>query len=151
MNVKFKKAFLDGGLVFIGIFLALILENYFADIELKNKQNRLLEELIVDLDETISDIANDTQSYKEYVDLTKSVINILNQENIPIDLAVIPLMESGNNPQAKSPKDALGLWQFIPATAKEWGLLNNFDNDERKNVIKSTKRQLNTLNIYIIN
>jgi hypothetical protein len=80
MNVKFKKAFLDGGLVFIGIFLALILENYFADIELKNKQNRLLEELIVDLDETISDIANDTQSYKEYVDLTKSVINILNQE-----------------------------------------------------------------------
>jgi hypothetical protein len=80
MNVKFKKALLDGGLVFIGIFLALILENYFADIELKNKQNRLLEELIVDLDETISDIANDTQSYNDYVNLTKNVINILNQE-----------------------------------------------------------------------
>jgi hypothetical protein len=80
MNFKFKKALLDGGLVFIGIFLALILENYFADIELNNKQNRLLEELIVDLDETISDIANDMQSYNEYVDLTTNVINILNQE-----------------------------------------------------------------------
>ena len=75
----------------------------------------------------------------------KFYINILNQENIPIDLAVIPLMESGNNPQAKSPKDALGLWQFIPTTAKEWGLLNNFDNDERKNVIKSTKTAIKYL------
>lgn len=41
--------------------MALILENYFADIELRDKQNRLLEELIGDLDETISDIANDIQ------------------------------------------------------------------------------------------
>ena len=68
----------------------------------------------------------------------KFYINMLNQENLPIDLAVIPLLESGNNPQARSPKDALGLWQFIPATAKEWGLLNNIKNDERSNVIKST-------------
>ena len=75
----------------------------------------------------------------------KFYINILNQENVPIDLAVIPLMESGNNPQARSPKNALGLWQFIPATAKEWGLLNNVNNDERKNVIKSTKTAIRYL------
>lgn len=75
----------------------------------------------------------------------KFYINILNQENVPIDLAVIPLMESGNNPQARSPKNALGLWQFIPATAKEWGLLNNVNNDERKNVIKSTQTAIRYL------
>ena len=79
INIKFKKALLDGVLVFIGIFLALILENYFADIELRDKQNRLLEELIGDLDETISDIANDIESYNEFMDSTKNVINILNQ------------------------------------------------------------------------
>ncbi|MDA7835439.1 transglycosylase SLT domain-containing protein [Methylophilaceae bacterium] len=70
---------------------------------------------------------------------------MLNQENIPIDLAVIPLMESGNNPQAKSPKDALGLWQFISPTAREWGLINNINNDERRNVIKSTKTAIKYL------
>ena len=54
-------------------------------------------------------------------------------------------MESGNNPQAKSTKDALGLWQFIPPTAREWGLINNIDNDERRNVIKSTKTAIKYL------
>tara|TARA_B100000768_G_scaffold33720_1_gene32255 strand:+ start:702 stop:1466 length:765 start_codon:yes stop_codon:yes gene_type:complete len=54
-------------------------------------------------------------------------------------------MESGNNPQAQSPKDALGLWQFIPPTAREWGLINNMDNDERRNVIKSTKTAIRYL------
>jgi len=83
-------------------------------------------------------ITSSTPSIKFY-------INILNQENIPIDLAVIPLMESGNNPQAKSPKDALGLWQFIPPTAKEWGLMNGVDSDERKNVIKSTRTAIRYL------
>ena len=80
------------------------------------------------LDKSVSDfydlnlIVSSTPSIKFY-------INMLNQENLPIDLAVIPLLESGNNPQARSPKDALGLWQFIPATAKEWGLFNNIKND----------------------
>ena len=83
-------------------------------------------------------IASSTPSIKFYT-------NILNQENIPIDLAVIPLMESGNNPQAKSPNDALGLWQFFPPTAREWGLINNIDNDERRNVIKSTKTAIKYL------
>jgi membrane-bound lytic murein transglycosylase D len=83
-------------------------------------------------------IASSTPSIKFY-------ITILNEENVPIDLAVIPLMESGNNPQAKSPKDALGLWQFIPPTAREWGLINNIDNDERRNVIKSTRTAIKYL------
>ena len=83
-------------------------------------------------------IASSTPSIKFY-------INILSQENVPIDLAVIPLMESGNNPQAKSSKDALGLWQFIPPTAREWGLINNIGTDERRNVIKSTKTAIKYL------
>ena len=76
-------------------------------------------------------IISSTPSIKFYTE-------ILEEEGLPIDLAVIPLLESGNNPQAKSPKNALGLWQFIPSTAKEWGLATN-KMDERKNAIKSTQ------------
>ena len=74
-------------------------------------------------------IISSTPSIKFYTE-------IIEQENLPIDLAVIPLLESGNNPLARSPKDALGLWQFIPSTAKEWGLATNRI-DNRKNVVSS--------------
>ena len=76
-------------------------------------------------------IISSTPSIKFYTE-------ILADENLPIDLAVIPLLESGNNPLARSPKNALGLWQFIPSTAKEWGLATNRI-DDRTNVIKSTQ------------
>ncbi len=91
----------------------------------------------IDVDAKISSfysidlIVSSTPSIKFYADL-------LQKEGLPIDLAVIPLMESGNNPQAQSPKNALGLWQFIPSTAKEWGLQSSNTFDDRKNVIKST-------------
>ena len=88
---------------------------------------------------SINLILSSTPSIKFYADL-------LSEEGLPIDLAVIPLMESGNNPQAKSPKDALGLWQFIPSTAKEWGLLSSQGTDDRKNVIESTRAAISYLN-----
>ncbi len=80
MNINIEKALLEGGLVFVGIFLALILENYFDENELRAKQNRLLEELTADLEETISDIENDIRDTNEFMDVTKRIIKIVNQE-----------------------------------------------------------------------
>tara|TARA_B100001142_G_C14330681_1_gene653984 strand:- start:242 stop:1222 length:981 start_codon:yes stop_codon:yes gene_type:complete len=103
------------------------------------------DQLQIDVDAKISSfysidlIISSTPSIKFYADL-------LQNEGLPIDLAVIPLMESGNNPQAKSPKNALGLWQFIPSTAREWGLKSSKSFDDRKNVIKSTKTAIKYLN-----
>lgn len=69
----------------------------------------------------------------------------MKKNNLPVDLSIIPIIESGNNPQARSPKNALGLWQFMPATAKEWGLDTKTYKDDRKNVIKSTETAVNYL------
>jgi len=63
----------------------------------------------------------------------------LSNNKLPIDLALVPLIESANNPAAKSPKHASGLWQFMPNTAKEFGLISKDKKDFRKNVIHSTE------------
>lgn len=76
-------------------------------------------------------IANSTPLIRFYID-------ILQQENVPVDFAVLPIIESGNNPKARSPKNALGLWQFMPKTAFEYNLSESDFNDDRTDVIKST-------------
>lgn len=40
---------------------------------------------------------------------------------------------------ARSAKDAIGLWQFIPSTGRTYGLVINDNVDERRNVVKSTR------------
>lgn len=68
---------------------------------------------------------------------------ILHEEGLPVDLMWIGLVESGYDPKAKSPKDALGIWQLIPETATTFGLnpvgLKRFQRDERTDPEKSTR------------
>jgi hypothetical protein len=68
---------------------------------------------------------------------------ILHEEGLPVDLMWIGLVESGYDPSAKSPKDALGIWQLIPETAVTFGLkpvgLRTVQRDERTDPEKSTR------------
>lgn len=63
---------------------------------------------------------------------------ILEEHNVPVDFSLLPLIESANNPFAQSHKNAVGLWQFIPATGAKHGLRITATVDDRKNVILST-------------
>lgn len=63
---------------------------------------------------------------------------ILRSEGIPLDIAYLPLIESGFDPRAVSKKNAVGLWQFIRPTGLKYGLRINHWVDERMNVEKST-------------
>ncbi|MBP8067029.1 MAG: lytic transglycosylase domain-containing protein [Pedobacter sp.] len=62
---------------------------------------------------------------------------ILAAYGIPNDFKYMPLVESGLN-AGTSPKGAAGFWQFMPATARMYGLKVNGSVDERKNLRKST-------------
>lgn len=62
---------------------------------------------------------------------------ILKAYGIPEDFKYLPLVESGLK-EGTSPKGAAGLWQFMPGTARTYGLRVNKKVDERKNVEKST-------------
>ncbi|WP_448588471.1 lytic transglycosylase domain-containing protein [Thermocrinis sp.] len=64
---------------------------------------------------------------------------ILQKYNLPEELALLPVIESAFNPFAVSRAGAAGLWQFIPSTAKRYGLRVDKDVDERFDVMKSTE------------
>ncbi len=66
------------------------------------------------------------------------IVPILQRENIPTDFIYLVAIESAFNPLAVSPAKAAGMWQFMPATAREYGLEVNADIDERYNVEKAT-------------
>ncbi len=62
----------------------------------------------------------------------------LAEHELPHDLAYLPLIESGYNPHAYSYAKAVGMWQFISATGKSYGLRHNWWYDQRRDFEKST-------------
>ncbi|WP_118193401.1 lytic transglycosylase domain-containing protein [Albibacterium indicum] len=63
---------------------------------------------------------------------------ILAKHGIPEDFKYVPLVESGLK-SGTSHKGASGYWQFMPATARSFGLRVDDSVDERHNIVKSTE------------
>ena len=57
---------------------------------------------------------------------------------LPLELKYLPIIESALNPKAVSRVGATGLWQFMPATGKQYGLELNSLVDERRDPVKSS-------------
>ncbi|WBA79412.1 LysM peptidoglycan-binding domain-containing protein [Endozoicomonas sp. GU-1] len=62
--------------------------------------------------------------------------------NVPLELALMPIVESSFDPFAYSHAGASGLWQFMPATGKHYGLHQNWWYDGRRDVVHSTRAAL---------
>ena len=73
------------------------------------------------------------------------VVQEVQKRNMPMEIALLPIIESAYNPIARSNMKAVGLWQFIPSTGKNYGLKQDWWKDERSNVILSTDASLNYL------
>ncbi|PIP91880.1 MAG: hypothetical protein COW01_11885 [Bdellovibrionales bacterium CG12_big_fil_rev_8_21_14_0_65_38_15] len=66
------------------------------------------------------------------------VFHILKEHGLPTDLFYVGLIESGYNTKIKSSAGAAGPWQFMPKTARHYGLRVDSQVDERWNIYKST-------------
>ena len=64
---------------------------------------------------------------------------ILKRYGVPQDLLYLACIESYLDPRALSPSKAAGLWQFVPVSAKQYGLEVNDYVDERYNIEKETE------------
>ncbi len=64
---------------------------------------------------------------------------VLREEGLPEELAYLALVESNFVPQAASAAGAVGLWQFIPATGRRYGLRIDSWVDERRDPAKATR------------
>jgi len=70
------------------------------------------------------------------------IISELEARKMPLELALLPVVESAFNPTALSRAKASGLWQFIPATGKRFGLKQNNYYDGRRDIMESTRAAL---------
>lgn len=66
------------------------------------------------------------------------IVERLEQENMPVELALLPIVESAFDPFAYSHGRASGMWQFIPGTGTRFGMKQTWWYDGRRDVIAST-------------
>jgi len=70
------------------------------------------------------------------------IVAELERRDLPLELALLPIVESAYDPFAYSHGRAAGLWQMIPGTAKRFGLKQNWWYDGRRDVVESTRAAL---------
>ena len=73
------------------------------------------------------------------------IVEELERRNMPTELALLPFIESAFNPQAVSSARAAGMWQFMPATGRDFDLKQNIFRDDRRDVLASTRAALDYL------
>ena len=133
------------------------------EIEVKLKETPLdiWERIRVELTLTIpEDQIAATSLYRERLYKNQSAVNRISKSGqrylyhtlsraeelgLPVELALLPFVESEFDPYAKSVDGATGIWQFMPATGKEWGLKTNWWYDGKKDVLASTEAALQFL------
>ena len=73
------------------------------------------------------------------------IVEEVQRRRLPTELALLPFIESAFNPQAQSRAAASGMWQFMPATGRDFELLQNLFRDDRRDVLASTRAALDYL------
>lgn len=73
------------------------------------------------------------------------VVEEVERRGLPAELALLPFIESAFNPQALSRVRASGMWQFMPATGRDFELRQNLFRDDRRAVMASTGAALDYL------
>lgn len=73
------------------------------------------------------------------------IVEEVEKRQIPIEIALLPIVESAFDPFGYSHRSASGIWQFMPATGERFGLKQNWWYDGRRDITESTRAALEYL------
>ncbi|HEX4986072.1 MAG TPA: transglycosylase SLT domain-containing protein [Burkholderiales bacterium] len=73
------------------------------------------------------------------------IVEEVDKRGMPMEVALLPMIESAYNPAAYSRARAVGIWQFMPSTGKKYGLQQNWWYDGRRDVLAATHAALDYL------
>ena len=132
-------------------------QRFYYDMLLENLSSKLAQsggvgiakfilENHTEMPEALQDVKATYRAYADYPrdreELIQMVKALIKEEGLPEWIVRIPMVESGFNTRAVSPKGAGGLWQLMPETARSLGLRVDSEVDERFDPVKSTKAAL---------
>jgi membrane-bound lytic murein transglycosylase D len=73
------------------------------------------------------------------------IVTEVEKRGMPLEVALLPMIESAYNPMAYSTGRASGIWQFVPSTGKSYGMKQTWWMDERRDVVAATEGALDYL------
>ncbi len=111
----------------------------FAMPDLDNKSVRAHEKWYSSRQQYLLRVAKRARRYMPYI------VEEIDRRGLPMELALLPVVESAYNPHAYSFAHASGLWQFIRPTGLHYGLKQNWWYDGRRDVKMATKGALDYL------
>jgi membrane-bound lytic murein transglycosylase D len=131
-----------------------------AEIEIKDVWQRVRSQLRFEFEDN-NRIASQRNWYLKHPNYMKRVairarpflhliVEKMEQQNMPLELVLLPIVESAFDPFAYSHGRAAGMWQFIPSTGKRFGMKQTWWYDGRRDVMASTQGAIDYLN-YLVN
>jgi membrane-bound lytic murein transglycosylase D len=118
--------------------LALLRQGFELDYE-DNQRTEAERKWFVRHPEYLNRVFTRAQRYMPYI------VAELERRGLPLELALLPIVESAYDPFAYSHGRAAGLWQMIPGTARRFGVKQNWWYDGRRDIVDSTRAALDYL------
>ena len=115
------------------------IRNGFGLPELDTAQVRQAEEWYAARPDYVARMIDRSRRYLYYI------VGEVEKRGMPLEMALLPMIESAYNPMAYSTSRASGIWQFIPSTGKMYGMQQNWWMDERRDVVAATGGALDYL------
>ena len=118
----------------------------YLQVNNKIKQSNYLDEQILSY---MNNHLRDLDKFEEYLNdsyyFLYFVVKELEKNNLPIELSILPYIESNYDPFSISPSGAVGMWQFMPRTGRLYELNKSWWSEDRHDPFKSTEAAIGYL------
>lgn len=114
-------------------------QGYGLDLSLENDRIRVQRDWFARHPDYFTRVTTRSERYLHYI------IEQAEARNMPLELALLPIVESAFDPFAYSHGHAAGPWQFIPSTGDYFGMERTWWQDQRRDILKSTNAALDYL------